>query len=115
MEFRFKPVHFSSYNTFKNSITADTLNKFLYRANALSLGGAILFGETFNISKNGNWLLELTIGIGAKHKFVKYKNIPAGYAVIPKQPREMDFIPAVDEAIGMPYIPCTLRLRYIIH
>jgi hypothetical protein len=114
IEFRFKPVYFSAYNTFANSTTANTLDKFEYKATTQSIGGAILFGETVNLSSNGNWLLELTIGIGAKHKFVQYKNIPEGYTVVPKQPREMDFVPDIDKPIGMPYIPSTIRLRYII-
>ncbi|WP_462253610.1 hypothetical protein [Ferruginibacter sp.] len=114
VEFRFKPVQFSAYNNFENKVTADTLNKFKYKASTQSIGGAILLGETFNLSKNGNWFLEFTIGIGAKHKFVKYKNLPQGYSVVPKQPLEWNFVPDIDESIGMPYIPSTFRLRYII-
>lgn len=114
VEFRIKPVNFSAYNNFENKTTAATLDKFQYKANSLSLGGAILFGETYRLSKNENWLLELTAGIGAKQKSVKYKNIPAGYSVIPRVIREMDFIPRVDEPAGMPYLPATIRLRYLI-
>jgi hypothetical protein len=114
VEFRFKPVYFSAYNAFENKITADTLNKFPYKASAQSIGGAIFFGETVTLNKKSNWLLELTIGIGARHKFVKYTNVPQGYSVIPKQPREWNFVPDIDAAVGMPYLPCTIRLRYLI-
>lgn len=114
VEFRYKPASFSSYNAFENKATADTLNKYAYKAISHSIGGAILFGETFSLNKEDNLFLEITAGIGAKQKFVKYTNVPQGYSVIPKIPREMNFIPKIDEAVGMPYFPCTIRLRYLL-
>jgi hypothetical protein len=113
-EFRLKPFNFTDTRSFIKSSTADTLNGFLYKANAVSIGGAILFGSTYNISSNGQWKIEVTGGIGGKVKKVKYKNLPAGYEPI--------FIrggfglkpPAIDEAVGMPYFPFCIRMRYVI-
>ncbi len=114
VEFRYKPVSFSADNSFFDSIRNIGLQNFQYKAISQSIGGAILFGETVKLNKEENFLLELTIGIGAKHKFVKYTNVPQGYSVLPKRPREWNFVPDIDAAVGTPYMPCTLRLRYLI-
>ena len=61
--------------------------------------------------------MEMTAGIGAKQKFVKYKNLPPGYELyVPPFNRKPDALrpPEIDEAVGMPYFPCVLRLRYVI-
>jgi hypothetical protein len=115
VEFRLKPFNFSATNTFIRRTPADTLNKFLYNANAVSVGGAILFGETYNISANGKLKIEITFGIGGKHKFVKFKNIPNGYQLPQFEPVEWNFIPEIYESIAMPYFPSTIRLRYLIN
>ncbi|WP_462219500.1 hypothetical protein [Ferruginibacter sp.] len=114
VEFRLKPFNFTDKRTFFKSSPPDTLNSFLYKANAVSIGGAILFGETYNISSNGKWKLEVTAGIGGKVKIIKYKNLPVGYTPL--------FIrggfglkpPAIDDAVGMPYFPFSIRLKYMI-
>jgi hypothetical protein len=113
VEFRMKGYHFSDRNSFANLTTSDTLKNVLYSANALSIGGAILFGRTIDIGANGNWKLELTMGIGAKQKFVTLKDHPAGYE--PLKNKRIDLGPPdTFEAVGMPYVPCTIRLRYVI-
>lgn len=116
-EFRLKGYGFTGTNTFINKITSDTLNRYNYKAHATSVGGALLFGTIFNLSKSRRWQMEITAGIGAKQKFVKYKNLPEGYELyVPPFNRKPDALgpPEIDEAVGMPYFPCALRLRYVI-
>lgn len=115
IEFRLKPFNFTHSRTFVKSSTADTLNNFFYKANAVSIGGAILFGSTFDISANGKWKIEITGGVGGKAKMVTYKNIPTAYQPL--------FItggfglkpPAIDEAVSMPYFPFCIRVRYVMN
>ena len=114
IEFRLKPFNFTDKRTFLKSSPPDTLNSFLYKANAVSVGGAILFGETYNISSNGKWKLEVTAGIGGKVKIIKYKNLPVGYDPLFIQGGFGLKPPANDEAVGMPYFPFCIRLKYII-
>lgn len=114
LEFRIKPFSFSANRTFINSSTSDTLTNFLFDGNAVSLGGAVLFGETYNLSSDGRWKLELSLGIGGKIKFVRYKNIPAGYKPVIIVGRYGLAAPGIDEPIGTPNFPCALRLRYSI-
>ncbi len=115
LEFRWKYYRFTSTNYFINSTTHDTLSKYPYVADANSVGGALVFGYTFKLSKNNKWQLELTAGIGAKQKFVQFKNLPPGYEL--KIGRKPDVLgpPYIEEAVGMPYIPATARLRYLLH
>ena len=114
VEFRLKPHSFTGNQTFIKASPADTLNNFLYSANAVSIGGAIITGSTFNISRNEKWKLEFIIGIGAKNKIVKFKNVPESYFSYRILPKDGPVIPLIFEEAGSPYIPCTLRLRYVI-
>ena len=114
-EFRLKMYDFTGNNTFVNNTSHDTLSNVPYKANAVSLGGAIVFGNTYTISKNRKWKIEITAGIGAKQKLVSFKGVLKDYEVIIK--RKLDGIapPYIFEAVGMPYIPCTIRLKYLIN
>jgi hypothetical protein len=114
-EFRLKTYNFSDKNTFVNRATSDTLNNFLYKANALSIGGGIAFGSIYRIGKSGNWQIEATIGIGAKQKFVHYINKPDNYSINTVKGGFGLKPPQIYEAVGMPYVPCTIRLRYLIN
>jgi len=116
-EFRLKGYGFTGTNIFLNKITNDTLDRYNYKAHATSVGGAILFGKIFNFSKSSRWQMEMTAGIGAKQKFVKYKNLPDGYELYaPDFNRKPDALgpPEIDEAVGMPYFPIAIRVRYHI-
>jgi hypothetical protein len=113
-EFRLKYFNFSGTTTFVRSLPPDTLSNFLYKANAVSIGGAVLSGSTFDLSRNGKWKFEFTIGIGAKNKIVKFKNISGSYFSYRILPKDGPVIPLIYEEAGSPYIPCTLRLRYVI-
>ncbi len=117
-EFRIKHYGFNGNNKlFVNAATADTLKSYKYHATATSIGGGIVIGSIFSISKNKKWQLEITTGIGVKHKFIAYKNLSAGYKLLkPKFERRPDSFgpPEIDEAVGMPYIPGAVRLRYLI-
>ena len=112
-EFRLKAYHFSDNNDFANAATHDTLRNVLYSARALSVGGAFVFGTTVNLGSNGKWKLEYTAGLGVKQKFVQFTDKPSGYD--PLIVRRIDVgAPYLFEAVSMPYVPCTIRLRYII-
>ena len=115
IEFRIKGYNFTSTNTFTKENPADTLQQYAYRAGAVSVGGAIVFGKSYNLSNDGNWKFEITAGIGGKQKFVKYKNVPAGYQSIIVNGGFGLKPPSIQEPVGMPYFPCTLRLKYIIN
>jgi Protein of unknown function (DUF3575) len=115
LQFRLKGYQFIDRANFTNNI--DTLLNYRYIANAISLGGAITFGATYNISKNKRWQLEVTTGIGAKQKFVNYKNLPTGYKVV--EEIKAGFIglraPDINEAEGTPVFPSTIRIRYMLN
>jgi len=113
-EFRLKMYNFSGKNTFVNNNSHDTIINISYKANAVSLGGAIVFGSTYNISKSGKLKIEITAGIGAKQKFVHFKDIVKDYEIIIQRKPDGLAPPYIYEAVGMPYIPCTIRLRYLI-
>ena len=114
-EFRLKGYNFSSTNTFIKSNPADTLQKYFYKAGAVSIGGAIIFGRLYDLSNDGNWKLDVTAGIGGKVKMVKYKNVPNGYQSVVINGGFGLKPPAIYEAVGMPYFPLCIRIRYIIN
>jgi hypothetical protein len=117
IEFRIKPASFSKKGSFVNNALNDTINNYPYKARFVSIGSALIMGHTWDISSNGKWKLEVAAGIGAKHRFVKYKNLPAGY----KRPvYEFDGgpafrIPDIDEETGAVYFPCAIRLRFVLN
>ncbi len=113
-EFRLKMYNFSGKNTFVNDTNSDTIRSISYNAKAISLGGAILFGSTYNISKSGNWKIEITAGIGAKQKFVNFRGVLKDYEIIINRKPDGLAPPYIYEAVGMPYLPCCIRLKYMI-
>ena len=114
-EFRLKGYNFSSTNTFIKTNPADTLQNYLYEAGAVSVGGAIILGRSYNLSNDGNWKLDLTAGVGGKAKKVKYKNVPQDYQSLTKKGGFGLAPPSIDETIGLPYFPLCIRIRYIIN
>ena len=112
-EFRLKSFGFSGKNNFVNTSTHDTLSLFSYSANAVSIGGAVIFGSSYKL--NARLKLEITAGIGAKQKLINYKNLAKGYEVMWQRRPDSLGPPDIDEAVGMPYFPCTIRIRYAIH
>ena len=112
-EFRLKRFEFSDKADFVNNSVNDTLWNFLYAARATSLGGAIVFGHSYEMSKNGKWKIELTAGIGVKQKEVKFVSPPSGYEVMDL--RKFVLAPDSYESVSTPYFPFTIRLRYLIN
>ena len=110
-----KNYSFSDKNTFVNYKIFDTLKNINYSANALSLGGALIFGGTFNISKNGKWKLEYTAGIGGKQKLIRFKNLSKDYEVIRQRKPDVLRAPYIYEGVGSVCIPATIRFRYYIN
>jgi hypothetical protein len=112
MEGRLRHYTFTGTNAFINEAAADTLFNYMYTARANVLGGAILFGKTFTTSPSGRWRLEMSFGIGAKQKFVRFKNIPPGYQLTELASAEWGFFPKIYSAGITPYLPFALRVRY---
>lgn len=112
-EFRIKPVSFSTKGSFVNKTIQDTLFNYPFNANAFTFGGALIFGNTFNLSSDNKWKLEVTFGIGAKHKLVNFKTVPQNY--IPFYNDRIAFqVPLLYEEIGSAIFPCAIRIRYIL-
>jgi len=63
----------------------------LYRATAFSIGGGIVFGSTYYISKNKKWQLETTIGNWRQTKFVHFKKAAANYEILKEQKTDFGF------------------------
>lgn len=78
-EFRFKSYSFNNRLTFINSSIHDTLNNFPFRETQTLIGGALVFGRKYNISRKHNVIMEFTFGLGSKTRNIKRKNVPAGY------------------------------------
>jgi hypothetical protein len=114
LEFRYKPFSFSSEGTFINAALNDTLSAFPFKANAITIGGALIFGSTFNLSANERWKLELTAGFGAKQRIVNLKTVPSGYKAYRFSSHDGPIFPLLYEDAGLPIFPCAIRLRYII-
>lgn len=113
-EFRIKQYGFKGIIPTIN-INTGSYKNLPYRANAFSIGGAFLAGLSFPLSKNKKWQGEMTLGIGAKQKFVKFKNIPEEYKINTETRHDGLRPPAVYEAVGMPYFPIAIRLKYLLN
>lgn len=114
VEFRYKPYSFSSAATFVKSSTNDTLGNHPYRANATVIGGGLLLGHTTNLSGNENLQLEFTAGMGGKYRFIRFRDLPEGYA--PLILRKVDFsYPQLPEEAASVYFVFAIRLRYVFN
>jgi hypothetical protein len=78
-ELRLKTYSFDNSLNFINATTADTLNAFPFKERQFLAGGALVLGRQYHLSKKNGLKLEITAGLGAKHRFIKRKNIPGGY------------------------------------
>jgi hypothetical protein len=117
-EFRLKGYGFTGSDVFLNRLSNDTLYWYPYRANATSIGGALLLGTMFNLGKKGRWQMEMTAGMGAKQKIVNYKNLPDGYKLysdIDPPQRDNAWVPELNAEEALPYFPMAIRLRYRIY
>lgn len=113
VEFRAKNYLFSATSDFVNQTAGDTLRGYVYSARATVIGGAVLWGNGFLSGANGKWRVEITSGIGIKHKFIRFKNVPAGFVPVDLYPkREWAFGPKAYDQLTTPYFPFTLRLQY---
>lgn len=111
-EFRLKPLSFNTQSTLVNYNTNDTLHNYPFRANTITLGGALIFGNTFNLSSDGKWKLEFSAGLGAKHRLIRKNTLPAGYQ-LPFVERIAFQLPRLYEETGTAIFPVAVRLRYL--
>ncbi|MGQ0740326.1 MAG: hypothetical protein ACT4OJ_14840 [Bacteroidota bacterium] len=112
LEFRIKPISFSTTGSFVNAATRDTLQSYPFKANAFTYGGAVIFGNTFNLSSDGQWRLEFTAGIGAKQRNVNLKTVPDGYKTLVSQRLAFQAHSLYEEQ-GTVLVPLAVRLRYL--
>jgi Protein of unknown function (DUF3575) len=111
-EFRLKQYSYTTSFTFINSTTADTLQNYSHKASQLLIGGAFVTGKQVLLSRRHNLYLELTAGIGAKQRYIKRKNIPAGYKYY-QQSGGFGLAPHYEwDNDGTPYFPVGLRLTW---
>ncbi len=94
----------------QNSTTGDIIKDFSYKAKALVLSTAIVFGGSYNI--NDKWKLEIAGGIGGRNRRVSFKNLPNGYEVF-NTPRLSGFrIPAIYENSEGGTLVYAIRVKY---
>jgi hypothetical protein len=82
-EFRLKNFSFDNRLTLINHSTNDTLHSYPIRESQTVIGAALVCGEQFIISRKHDIIMELTIGIGGRTRYIKRKNLPAGYEYTP--------------------------------
>lgn len=115
IEGRWKPVSFQYTSDLVHISNPDTLRSFPVRGRANTFGLALIMGQTFQLSSNGNWQLELTAGVGGKERKVRLKNVPQGYQSITALNREWLYIPPIEASVSSVTFPLALRLRYRIN
>ena len=109
-EFRLKHYAYNTTGAFLNPATADTLFSYPYHASQLLLGGALVFGGQVVLSNKRQLYLEMTSGLGAKHRRIKRTGFPAGYQYFYSR-LEKGFSISYDENdTGAPYLPIGIRL-----
>lgn len=114
LEFRTKTYNFKDKTSFVNASTADTLKNYFYKANSTVIGGALIFGSSYDFGEHGRVRLEVTWGIGSKQKLVAFKNVPAHYKIPVVIPYEYGWVPKVYESTSEPYFPFALRFRILL-
>jgi hypothetical protein len=112
-DIRIKQYSFNGKTTFVNSQLRDTLNSYQYKPKHTLIGIAFFWGKRFKITANGKFELEGNIGIGAKRRFIKRKNVPIGYSKLEYlDNRRISPIPDDDIEQDLPYFPATFRFIY---
>ncbi len=109
-ELRIKNFSYQVALPLVNPATADTLDDYRHRARQFQLGGALVIGMQICLSGRKQLFLELTAGIGGKERFIKRKNIPAGYVYEPQR-GGFGLAPHYEwDQDGTPYVPLGARL-----
>ena len=83
-EFRIKQFSYNSSLTFINKTTTDTLWDYSHESSQVLIGGGLVFGHQFALSKQHNFFMEITFGVGGKQRYIQRKNIPQGYQYYPE-------------------------------
>jgi hypothetical protein len=111
LEFRFKRYSFNHKDNFENIQLADTLSQYPYKATHTLFGIAAFWGQRVNLTRNGKFEMELSIGIGVKERYIDW-GIPAGYSKL--KVRRPDAMPAPDPTVegAVPYVPGVIKFIY---
>ncbi len=80
-ELRIKEYGFinTSQKKFINTALADTSFFSGFKETQFLIGGSVVIGMQITLSKKKHISMDLTLGIGAKHRVIKRKNVPEGY------------------------------------
>ncbi len=109
-EFRLKHYAYNTAGSFVNPVTSDTLLSYPYHASQLLLGGALVFGGQVVLSYKHQLYLEMTTGLGAKHRRIKRTKFPGGYQYFYLRTRRAFDLSYDDDDTGAPYLPIGFRL-----
>jgi len=113
-EIRFKNFSYRSTGNFLNTASGDTLFNLPFKATQQLIGGAFVVGKQWYLSKNKNFSLEFTAGIGAKKRNINRRNIPEGYQYNSDK-YSFGLSPHTEtDKEGAPYFPIGLRLIWQI-
>lgn len=113
-EIRFKNFSYNTNGNFVNNGNADTLYGLNHRANQSLIGGAFVMGRQFILSRKNGFSLELTAGVGGRHRLVNRKKIPDGYEYLQPK-RSFGLSPDFEsDDIGGPYFPFGIRFMWRI-
>jgi hypothetical protein len=82
-ELRIKQFNYHTTLTFINDDMQDTLTGFFHRAHQSQVGGAFVMGVRSWLSKDHKMGAELTMGVGGKVRYIRRRNVPAGYKFEP--------------------------------
>ncbi len=109
-EFRIKQINYHTSLNLINNNLQDTLFDFFHRAHQSQVGSAITIGGRVWLSKDHKMMAELTVGMGAKMRYINRRNVPAGYKYEPVT-GGWGLAPHYEwDKDGTPYIPMGLRL-----
>lgn len=115
LDARIKTYSFRDKEHFANPLTHDTLFNFAHNVSNTLLGAAAIVGLRLPISENKKWAFEINTGYGTKYRFVKRKNIPAGYEYFRNgfRKKDYDFTSEQDKnSSDNIYFPTAIRIMY---
>jgi hypothetical protein len=110
-EFRLKHFSYNDRNNFVNRQTNDTLSGLYHTTSQTLVGGALLWGKRFKLTGNGKFEMEANLGIGAKNRTIKQRNVLQGYEIT-DVPESKNMFLDHDTEEALPYFPITIRFIY---
>jgi hypothetical protein len=111
-ELRYKSYQYRNKDSFIDSVTHDTLLQFSNFQRHYFFGMAAQLGWRGNLTKNGRFQLEATVGLGFRKGYVKREGIPAGYSYVNTK---VDFnFSGPNGEVPPVYFPGSMRLIWLL-